>query len=133
MKPVRTFFIIKYWILRLLLGHSHPPLSCSLIDLLTFNPISSVQLVDIVFKVQFPSCESVIPAHHFKEVFAALCPAIMAIVNNSLANEIVPASFKHALVQHLHKKALDRSILCNFRPISKMPFISKLLERVVYS
>ncbi len=58
----------------------------------------------------------------------------MAIVNNSLANEIVPASFKHALVHHLHKKAhLDQSILCNFRPISKWPFISKLLERVVYS
>ncbi len=44
-----------------------PPMICSPTDLLTcFHPISSVQLVDIVFKVKSPSCESdVIPARFF--------------------------------------------------------------------
>ncbi len=113
-----------------------PPLSCSPTDLLIcFHPISSVQLADIVFKVKSSSCESdVIPACLFKEVFETLSPAVTAIITNSLANGVVPASFKHAVVHPLLKKPhLDPSILSNFRPISKMPFISQLLERDVYS
>ncbi len=93
-------------------------------DLLTcFHPISSVQLADIVFKVKSSSCESdVIQAGLFKEVFATLSPAVTAIINNSLANGVVPASFKHAVVHPLLKKPhLDPSILSNFRPISKLP------------
>ncbi len=68
------------------------------------------------------------------EVFATLSPAVTAIINNYLANGVVPASFKHAVVHPLlNKPHLDPSILSNFRSISKFPFISKLLERVVYS
>ncbi len=87
-----------------------------------FHPISSIQLADIlVFEVKSSSCESdVIPARLFKEVFATLSPAITAIINNYLANGVVPASFKHALVHPLFKKPrLDKSILSNFRPIYK--------------
>ncbi len=68
------------------------------------------------------------------EVFATLSPAVTAIINNYLANGVVPASFKHAVVHPLlNKPHLDPSILSNFRPISKFPFTSKLLKRVVYS
>ncbi len=75
-----------------------------------------------------------IPARLLKEVFAALSPAVTAIINNSLESGVVPASFKHAIVHPLLKKPhLDQSIFSHFRPISKLPFISKLLERAVYS
>ncbi len=113
-----------------------PPLSCSPTELLTcFHPISSVQLAGIVSKVKLSTCESdIIPAHLLKEVFATLSPAVTAIINNSLESGVVPASFKHAIVHPLLKKPhLDQSIFSNFRPISKLPFISKLLERAVYS
>ncbi len=40
--------------------------------------------------------------------------------------------FKNAIVQPLLKKpTLDPKSLDNFRPISKLPFLSKVLERVV--
>ncbi len=113
-----------------------PPLSCSPTELLTcFHPISSVQLAGIVSKVKLSTCESdVIPARLLKEVFATLSPAVTAIINNSLESGVVPARFKHAIVHPLLKKPhLDQSIFSNFRPISKLPFISKLLERAVYS
>ena len=32
----------------------------------------------------------------------------------------------------LKKPNLDPAILSNFRPISKLPFLSKVLERVIY-
>ena len=42
----------------------------------------------------------------------------------------IPAVFKHAVVQPLIKKHnIDPSVLSNFRPISKLPFLSN--EKVV--
>ncbi len=127
-KPVRTFrFFLNNKVLDIKASFKPStfdrPVSCLPTDLLTcFHPISSIQLADIlVFEVKSSSCESdVIPARLFKEVFATLSPAITAIINNYLANGVVPASFKHALVHPLLKKPhLDTSILSNFRPIYK--------------
>jgi hypothetical protein len=59
-------------------------------------------------------------------------PLITAIVNTSLTTSRVPASFKRAVVRPLLKKPdLDPEILKNYRPVSNLPFISKILERVV--
>uniref|UniRef100_A0A3B3QY49 Reverse transcriptase domain-containing protein n=1 Tax=Paramormyrops kingsleyae TaxID=1676925 RepID=A0A3B3QY49_9TELE len=53
-------------------------------------------------------------------------------MNCSLASGVVPRKFKHAVVQPLIKKPnLDTSILSNYRPISKLPFLSKVLEKLV--
>lgn len=53
--------------------------------------------------------------------------SVTAIVNSSLARGIVPSSFKHAIILPLLKKAyLDPAIHDNYRPISKLPFMSKL-------
>ena len=47
---------------------------------------------------------------------------------------LVPKIFKHATVQPLIKKpGLDPSALSNFRPISKFPFISNVLEKMIYN
>lgn len=45
---------------------------------------------------------------------------------------MVPKIFKHAVVQPLLKKpGLDPTDLANFRPISRLPFISKILEKII--
>uniref|UniRef100_A0A8C4T619 Reverse transcriptase domain-containing protein n=1 Tax=Erpetoichthys calabaricus TaxID=27687 RepID=A0A8C4T619_ERPCA len=50
-----------------------------------------------------------------------------------LSSGVVPNLFKLAIVQPLIKKpSLDPTVLSNFRPISKLPFLSKILERSVY-
>ena len=50
----------------------------------------------------------------------------------SLAEGHVPASLKSAIIVPLLKKStLDHNILKNYRPVSNLPFISKVLERVV--
>ena len=56
----------------------------------------------------------------------------MSLINTCHLSGSVPAAFKHAVVQPLLKKDnLDPSVLSNFRPISKLPFLSKILEKVV--
>ena len=54
------------------------------------------------------------------------------MINATLTSSHVPADFKHAIVKPLLKKpTLDKDILNNYRPVSNLPFISKLVERVV--
>ncbi len=68
-----------------------------------------------------------------KEIFPTICPLILAIINSSLTNGVVPSSFKHAIGQPLLKKPdLDLTDHKNYRPISKLPFISKILEKAVF-
>jgi len=74
----------------------------------------------------------IILAHLFKDVFSTISPMVTAVINSSLAEGVVPANFKHASVQPMLKKPqLDPGMCSNYRPISKLPFISKLLEKVV--
>ena len=55
-----------------------------------------------------------------------------SIMNRSLSCGIVPQCFKHALVKPLLKKAsLDPNCLKHYRPVSNLPFLSKVLERIV--
>jgi len=55
-------------------------------------------------------------------------------VNASLASSQFPTTHKHALVTPILKKpSLDPAQLNNYRPISNLSFVSKLLERSVAS
>ncbi|PIK34105.1 hypothetical protein BSL78_29071 [Apostichopus japonicus] len=59
---------------------------------------------------------------------------ISTIVNNSLITGDVPSAFKLAHVTPLIKKpSLDPTVLSNYRPVSNLPFVSKILEKVVSS
>jgi hypothetical protein len=57
---------------------------------------------------------------------------ITTIINMSLSTSVVPTSFKRAIVRPLLKKpALEKDIHKSYRPVSNLPFISKVLEKVV--
>ncbi len=54
------------------------------------------------------------------------------MINTSLTSVCVPTVFKYAVTQPLTKKHnLDPLVLSNFRPISELPFPSKVLAKVV--
>ena len=59
-------------------------------------------------------------------------PTITNIISTSLTTGIVPPDLKTAIVKPLLKKpSLDKNLLKNYRPISNLPFLSKILEKVV--
>ena len=63
-----------------------------------------------------------------------LLPSITRLVNCSLSEGVVPDEFKKAIVTPLIKKSsLPPNDLKNYRPVSGLGFISKLVERVVAS
>ena len=73
-----------------------------------------------------------IPSKLLKESIESVSPALLSIINSSLTSGVVPDQFKTACVQPLLKgPGLDPKDLTNFRPISKLSFTSKILEKVV--
>ena len=73
-----------------------------------------------------------IPTSVLKLCIDELTPALTLIVNTSLQCADFSAELKRAFLSPLLKKAiLDCEILKNFRPVSNLSFLSKLIERIV--
>ena len=72
-----------------------------------------------------------IPTWMLKNVLSGILPYITYIVNESLISGVVPTVLKSAVIAPIIKKpSLDRNVLKNYRPVSNLPFIAKVLERV---
>ena len=73
-----------------------------------------------------------IPTFLLKELVDVLLPYLTGMVNASLREGRLPSSQKHAVVTPLLKKfGLDPDELKNYRPVSNLTFVSKLVERTV--
>ena len=74
------------------------------------------------------------PTFLVKECLDILLPSITKLVNCSLSDGVGPAGFKTDIVYPLIKKvSLQLDEFKNYRPVSSMGFISKLVECVVAS
>jgi len=72
-----------------------------------------------------------VPTWLVKDVGRLLSPFIALLFNKSLVSGIFPSDFKHAVVRPLLKKnGLDVSDPKNFRPVTNLSFLSKVLERI---
>ena len=88
---------------------------------------------ELIIKSPTKSCMlDPIPTSLSKQCLNNLVSLITVIVNASLPAGIVPEQFKQALgTPHLKKPRLDLNDMKNFRPVSNLLFISKILEKVV--
>ena len=103
-------------------------MGCQSICLLT-------QVVCVLKRSPTKSCNlDPVPTNLLKDYSHVILPVITKIINQSLSSGIFPSTFKTALIRPLLKKSsLDQEILKNYRPVSNLPFLSKLLERIVLS
>lgn len=64
-----------------------------------------------------------------KMVLNTVKPSLLGFVNSCLRFGTVPAVFEHAVVRPLLKKPnLDPTVLSNFRPVSHLSFLSRVLK-----
>jgi len=72
------------------------------------------------------------PTRLLKDCADILAPFFVEIFNQSLRTGSVPTVFKEAYIMPLIKKAdLDVDDVRSYRPISNLPVLSKLLERLI--
>ena len=102
---------------------------------LILQEVTEEDVVKLIKKCPTKSCAlDVIPTWLLKDekVLAALVPHIVKLINASIAAGSVPDAFKVAHVTPILKKqGLDIDNMKNFRPVSNLSFVSKVLERVL--
>ena len=72
-----------------------------------------------------------IPTALLKEILPNIIPLLRELVNKSLQTSTFPDNLKVALVRPLLKKINLDLIKKNYRPVSNLQFIGKLIERAV--
>ena len=100
----------------------------------SFKPVVAEEVVKVIKEASNASCDlDPIPTKLFKScLLDILLPAITQIINMSLETGTFPQTYKCAQVKPLLKKiSLDPECLKNYRPVSNLNFISKLIEKVV--
>lgn len=98
-----------------------------------FSMITDEELKDLVSKMSTKfCCLDPIPPFLLKDCVLELTPILMHIINSSLDSGHFPSSMKKAVIKPtLKKDNVDKDVLSNYRPVSNLSAVSKLLERVV--
>ncbi|KAL5260695.1 hypothetical protein ACHWQZ_G010747 [Mnemiopsis leidyi] len=99
-----------------------------------FREVSVSDLESIIKSMPDKSSSlDAIPFWLFKECLPEMLPITHYIVNQSLKEGVFPEDLKIASIRpKLKKPTLDVDDLCNYRPISNLTFLSKILEKVVH-
>lgn len=99
----------------------------------SFSPIYFSEASSLIQKSKSTTCLlDPIPTRLLKDVLPLIGSSILDQINGSLVTGYVPQSYKVAVIKPLLKKpSLDPDVLANYRPISNLPFLSKVLEKVV--
>ena len=107
--------------------------SCSVPSLKEFLPVTSDELKIIVNRSPPTNCDlDPVPTRLLKEQLDCIIPLMVDIVNKSLYSGVFPDCLKQAIVVPLlKKKSLDKNVYSNYRPVSNLAFLSKVIERVV--
>ena len=140
-----TFFITKISTIRSSLQQLESSTSELSFDLLSRTSPSayrldnftqcSIETIDkLLKKSSKASCQlDPIPTNILCQL-PSLVPIITNIINMSLAAGHFPSALKSAIVKPLLKKpSLDPEIFKNFRPVSNLSFLSKVIEKVIAS
>jgi len=113
--------------------YGHVSLSQRLVPcaLAEFDLLSEDDVLKAISKAPTKSCTlDPVPTWFLKQNIQTFVPIITCIINESLRTGIFPHGSKHSVVTPIIKKpSLDRNILKNYRPVSGLSFVSKLIEK----
>ena len=109
-----------------------PPCTASIT---TLDLVSEDEVRRVVMRSSTKSCPlDPMPTWLLKDVLPTIVPLMTDVTNASLLSGVVPGTMKRAAVTPLLKRpSLDADLLKNYHPVSNLPFVSKVLERVVAS
>ena len=108
------------------------PICANLFDRFT---MITRELIKIVSAMNKTTCSSdPFPSKLLMSHLPTIIDTIMHIINLCLSTSVFPASFKSAVVLPLIKKpGLDPQVFKNYRPVSNLSFLSKLIGKVICS
>ena len=110
---------------------AYQPTQLDIPQLRKFTPVTKKQLWKIISNMPSKTCRlDIIPTDKLKEILDSILPSLCHIVNLSLNTSQFCNRWKEAIVKPLIKKkgvSLEKS---NYRPVSNLSFMSKIVEKV---
>ena len=107
----------------------------NVVEFNNFHEVSQDDVKEFAYKpLRKSCCLDPLPASLLKDCFPVLLPTITRMVNLSLSTGYMPDALKlkiASLLPTLKKPTADFKQFTNFRPISNLKFISKLVEKSV--
>ena len=102
-------------------------------ELLSFNSVTTDDMADIIKSSKIKCCAlDPVCVNIFEQCLPVLLPVLTKFVNLSLDSATIPDSLKMAVITPILKKAsLSTDEFKNFRPVSNLPLVSKLIEKTV--
>ncbi|CAB3991211.1 Hypothetical predicted protein [Paramuricea clavata] len=102
------------------------------VKFINFQEVTEHEIENVIDKVGKKSCElDPVPAKIFQGCQKTLLPIITKISNESLQSGCMLEILKEAVLKpKLKKDSLDYEEYTNFRPISNLQFLSKVIEKV---
>ena len=99
-----------------------------------FDPVTDTELLKIISCMNKTTCSSdPFPTRLLMSQIHAIVPILQHIVNLCLTTGNFRISCKSSIVIPLiEKPGLDREMLKNYRPVSNLSFLSKVIEKVIY-
>uniref|UniRef100_A0A8C5WJ28 Reverse transcriptase domain-containing protein n=1 Tax=Leptobrachium leishanense TaxID=445787 RepID=A0A8C5WJ28_9ANUR len=95
-------------------------------------PVSAITILLCNQKMKYQSGPDQIPAMLLKISAPAIAKPVATVINESLATGLIPKLWKTARVVPIYKSG-DNTLLSNYRPISLLPVMSKILEKCLYT
>ena len=101
----------------------------------SFTMITREELIKIVSVMNKTTCSSdPFPSKLLMSHLPTIIDTITHMINLCISTSVFPSSCKSAIVLPLIKKpGLDPQVLKNYRPVSNLSFLSKVIEKVISS
>ena len=99
-----------------------------------FCQIGIDELKNNISKIKNKTCSlDPVPTSILKQCIDLLGPILLHIINSSIRRAVFPTALKHAIVTPIIKDECKSSEdFKNYRPVSNLPFLAKLLEMTYY-
>ena len=93
---------------------------------------TTVEIYNHIIKTKSSSKNDPLPLSSMKNILNTIYLFIHQIICDSITSNTFPQCYKKSMIIPILKKpTLDTSVLLNYRPISQLPIISKVLERII--
>lgn len=101
--------------------------------LTAFSSPTQAEVVDTIRSMPNKQCSSdPLPTWLLKASLEVLAPFLTTLLEKSLKSGEFPEAWRHAIIHpHLKRVGLNCAEVKSYRPVSNLPFLSKVLERLV--
>ena len=105
---------------------------CFTVSIEVFEPTTTAEISNILGIAGKTRILDPLSTKQLTDNVKCMVPIVTYVTNAPPENAVMPALFKHAIVRPLLKtQSLNKDILNNYRPISNLSHLAKVIEKVV--